>query len=148
MRFRFAMASLFACAGFLVPALCAALEIEPGEWQSRETSAVDGKPSPPEVSTDCVTPEDARDPLKALSAMQGETGGKCQLFDVKQAANLVSFVMKCGDPQEGSIEMTATFSFENSRHYTGALTSVMAMAGQKTTSTMSVDAKWIGACKN
>ena len=59
----------------------------------------------PELSTDCVTAEDARDPVKALSSMQRvKTGSKCQVFNVKQAGNVVSFVMKCGDPKEGSID--------------------------------------------
>jgi Protein of unknown function (DUF3617) len=139
---------LVAFAGLLAaPAVSAALEIEPGQWESSETSDVDGKPSQPELSTDCVTAEDARDPVKALSSMQGETDSKCQVFNVKQAGNVVSFVMKCGDPKEGSIEMTARFTFQNSRHYTGALTSVMSIAGHKTTSNMTVDAKWIGACR-
>jgi Protein of unknown function (DUF3617) len=146
--FRTVLLFLCASAGLLAaPTWCAALEIEPGQWESSETSDVDGKPGQPELSTDCVTPDDARDPVKALSSMQGETDSKCQVFDVKQAGNVVSFVMKCDDPKEGSIEMMARFTFQNSRHYTGALTSVMAIAGHKTTSNMTVDAKWIGACK-
>ena len=59
------------------PTLCAALEIEPGQWESSETSDVDGKPGKPEFSTDCVTREDARDPVKALTGMQDDAGGKC-----------------------------------------------------------------------
>jgi Protein of unknown function (DUF3617) len=140
--------SMAATAGLLAsPGLCAVLEIEPGLWESSETSDVDGTPGKPELSTDCVTPQDARDPVKALSGMQKDTGGKCKMSDVKQNGNIVSFVMKCGDPKEGSIDMTATFTFENSRHYSGALTSVMAIGDQKMTSKMTVDAKWIGACK-
>jgi hypothetical protein len=145
---RTVLLSLSASAGFLcMPALAAALEIEPGQWESRETSSVDGKAEAPETSNDCVTKEDARDPVKALSGMQGDSGGKCRMFDVKQAGNVVSFAMKCGDPQEGEIEMSAKFIFENAKHYTGALVSIMSMAGQKMTSTMTVDAKWVGACK-
>jgi len=129
------------------PTLCVALEIEPGEWRSNETSNVDGRPGQSEQSTDCVTPEDARDPVKALTSMQNDTGGKCKVFDVSQHDNIVSFVMKCEDPGEGSIDMRATFTFENSRHYTGSLTSVMLLGPQKMVSNMTVDAKWIGACK-
>jgi hypothetical protein len=147
-RLRALLYSAVATAGLLaMPALCAAFEIEPGLWESSETSDVDGKPGKPELSTDCVTPQDARDPLKSLSGMQNETGGKCNMVDVKQNGNIVSFVMKCGDPKEGSIDMAATFTFENSRHYSGALTSVMSIDNQKMTSKMTVDAKWIGACK-
>lgn len=129
------------------PAMCAALEIEPGEWLSNETSSIDGKTGQPEQSTDCVTPEDARDPVKALTSMQNETGGKCQVYDVKERGSIVSFVMKCAESGSGSIDMQAAFTFENSRHYTGSITSVMLLGSQKIVSSMTVDAKWVGACK-
>ena len=147
-EFRAVLFLLWTSAGLVAaPGFCAALEIEPGQWQSSETSAVDGKPGEPEVSIDCVSAEDARDPVKALSGMQGEAGGKCRMFDVSQAGNVVSFAMTCGDAKEGEIRMSAKFVFENAKHYTGALTSVMIAMGLKTTSTMTVDAKWVGACK-
>jgi hypothetical protein len=147
-EFRAVMFLLWTSAGLVAaPGFCAALEIEPGQWQSSETSAVDGKPGEPEVSIDCVSAEDARDPVKALSGMQSEASGKCRMFDVNQAGNVVSFAMTCGDAKEGEIQMRAKFVFENTKHYTGALTSVMSAMGLKTTSTMTVDAKWVGACK-
>ena len=42
--------------------------------------------------------------------MQEQSGSKCKMSDVKQSGNVVSFVMKCGDPKEGSIDMTARIS--------------------------------------
>jgi len=144
---KYASALVLAASVIGTPTLCQAIEIEPGEWQSNETSSVDGKASQPEQSTDCVTLEDARDPVKALTSMQNDTGGKCQVFDVAQHDNMVSFVMKCDDPGSASIDMQATFTFENSRHYTGSITSVMRMGPQKMVSNMAVDAKWIGTCK-
>ena len=145
---RIALFAFFVAVGTVVgPGLCAALEIEPGQWESTETSDVDGKPGAPELSTDCVTPQDARDPVKALTSMQDTAGGKCKILDVTQNGSVVSFVMKCGDAKDGSIDMSATFTFENSRHYSGAIKSVMSVGGQQMTSNMTVDAKWIGACK-
>jgi hypothetical protein len=139
---------LVASAGLLaMPGLCSALEIEPGQWESSETSDVDGKPGKPELSTECITPQDARDPVKALTSMQNDSRAKCKVGDVKQAGNVVSFGMSCGDESLGSIRMSASFAFENARHYTGRLQTVMSVGGQMMTSNMAVDAKWIGACK-
>ncbi len=146
---RTALLSFVASAGILAaPTLCAALEIEPGQWELSETSDVDGKPGKPELSTDCVTREDARDPVKALTSMQNDARAKCNVDDIKQAGNLVSFAMTCGDESLGTIRMMASFTFESARHYTGRLQTVMSVGGQKMTSNMTVDAKWIGACKN
>jgi hypothetical protein len=130
-----------------VPAYCAALEIEPGQWESSATSDVDGKPGQPDLSTECVTAEDARDPVKALTGMQNDSRAKCKVGDVKQAGNVVSFALTCGEEKLGSIRMAASFTFENARHYTGRLQTVMSVGGQLMTSNMAVDAKWIGACK-
>jgi hypothetical protein len=147
-KFRTVLFSLLVSTGLLAsPSLCTALEIEPGQWESAEASDVDGKPGQPELSTECITPQDARDPVKALSGMRDTADGKCKMLDVNQSGNVVSFTMKCGGPKEGSIDMMAAFTFENSRHYTGVLKSVMSIMGQTTTSNMTVDAKWIGACK-
>jgi Protein of unknown function (DUF3617) len=125
----------------------AALEIEPGLWQSSETHTVNGKTEKPEITTDCVSAREARDPVKALSQMKGATGGECHAFDVKQTGNVVSFVMKCGDPKAGAMDMAATFTFADARHYKGAIKTEISIMGHKTTSDMTVDAQWIGACK-
>jgi hypothetical protein len=133
---------------FAVPSIASALEIEPGEWQTTDTSTVNGKAEKPEVSTDCVTPEEARDPMKALTEMQKQEGQECRRMDAKQSGNTVSFVMQCGDAEKGSVDMEMTFTFDGTRHYTGSYKSEMSLGGQKMTSSGTVDAHWVGAvCK-
>jgi len=144
---RVAIAGLFVSFGALTLPSALAIEIEPGMWQDTATSSVNGKPGKPEVTSDCITPQDARNPVKALAGMKDASASQCQTLNVKESGNVVSFVMRCGDPKQGSIDMDAAFTFENARHYTGALTSVMSIMGQKTTTVMTVDSKWIGACK-
>lgn len=145
---RIAFVSILGAFGLLAgQSLAAALEIEPGQWEATQTSDLDGKPGQPELSTECVTPQDARDPVKALTGMQENAGGKCKVAEVKQTGNVVSFTMNCTEDSVDSIRMTASFTFENARHYTGRLQTTMSAGGQTMTSNMTVDAKWIGACK-
>lgn len=125
---------------------CAAIQLEPGQWQDTETGMENGKPTKPEVTTDCMTPEDTRDPVKALTTMKNQVG-QCRTFDVKQSGNTLSFVMQCGDPKQMSFDIAATYTFLDRRHYTGLMKSTVIFAGQKTTSDTKVDSKWIGACK-
>jgi hypothetical protein len=139
--------ALFLILAFAVPAH-AAIQLTPGNWQDTETGTEDGKPVPPEVTTDCMTPEEAKDPVKILTAMKDQAGpGKCTKLDVKQNGNTVSFVMQCGDPQQMSFDIAATYTFHSPKHYSGTLKSVVILAGKKTTADKKVDSIWLGACK-
>ena len=124
----------------------AAIELEPGQWQDTETGDEDGKPVKPEVTSDCMTPEEAKDPVKSLSVMK-DTSGQCKKLDVKQSGNTVSIVMMCGDPKEMQIDMTGSYTFIDRKHYTGTMKTTIIIAGKTSTANKSVDSKWIGACK-
>lgn len=124
----------------------AAIQLEPGMWQDTETGEEDGKPVKPEVTSDCMTPEEAKDPVKSLSVMK-DTGGQCKKLDIKENGNAVSIVMQCGDPKEMSIDLVGTYTFLTPKHYTGTMKSTVILAGKKTTASKTVDSKWIGPCK-
>jgi hypothetical protein len=139
---------IIAVAAVLAALPAAALEIEPGQWQSREVHTFNGKVEKPEVITDCVSADEARDPVKTLGQMKGATGGECHAVDVKEAGNKVSFVMRCGGSKSGAIDMAATFTFTDTRHYSGVIKTEISVMGHKTTSNMTIDARWLGACKD
>jgi Protein of unknown function (DUF3617) len=145
-RSRAAALGLVVCLFAAQPAR-AAIELDPGLWQDSETGEENGQPSKPEVTSDCMTPEEAKDPVKSLSVMK-DTGGHCTKLEIKEKGNVVSVDMRCGDPKEMSIEMTGTYTFLDRRHYTATMKSTVILAGKKTTANKSVDSKWIGACKN
>jgi hypothetical protein len=129
------------------PAARAAFALDPGQWQDTETGTENGQPAKPEVTSDCMTPAEAEDPVKVLLTLKDQQAGQCKTVDVKQNGNTVSFVMKCGDPKQMSFDIAATYTFMDRRHYTGTLKSMVILAGHKTTSDKKVDSKWIGACK-
>jgi hypothetical protein len=122
-----------------------AISLEPGNWQDTETGSEDGKPVPPQVSTECMSPEEAKDPVKALTSMKDQAG-QCEKLDVKENGNTVVFVMKCGDPKQMSIDMEATYVFHSAKHYSGTAKSTVVMAGKKSTADKKVDSVWLGAC--
>jgi len=124
-----------------------AVELDPGMWQDTETGSEDGKPVDPDVTTDCMSPEEAKDPIKALTAMK-DSAGQCKKLDIKQNGNVVSVEMQCGDPTDMAIDMTGSYTFLNKRHYTGTMKTKMTIAGQETTADKKVDSKWIGECKD
>jgi len=145
---RAAAFALVTCGGIVaaLPAR-AAIELEPGLWQDTETGTENGQPAKPEVTTDCMSPEEAKDPVKQLSQMKDQSAGQCKTLDIKQSGNTVSFVMQCGDPKQMSIDIAASYNFIDRKHYAGTMKSTVILAGQKTVSDKKIDSKWIGTCK-
>lgn len=125
----------------------AAIELEPGEWQDTESGTENGQPAKTEVTSSCMTPEDARDPVKALMAERVQQTGQCKTFDVKPSGNAVSFTMQCGDPKQMWFDIAGTMTFQDRKHYTGAMKSTVVFAGQKMTSDKKIVSEWIGPCK-
>ena len=141
-RVMFAFALLFLLAGKPV---CAAIQLEPGNWQDTETGTEDGKPVPPQITKDCMSPEEAADPVKVLTAMKDQAG-QCRKLEVKQVGNTINFEMQCGDPRQMSFDIAATYTFHGPKHYSGTLKSVVMLAGKKTSADKKVDSIWIGRC--
>jgi len=140
-----AVAGLTGALAFAAPAR-AAIQLEPGNWQDTETGEEDGKAVPPQVTTDCMSPEEALDPVKVLTGMKDQAG-QCAKLEIKQTGNVVTFVMQCGDPKQMAMDMQATYTFVSAKHYTGALKSTVVIAGKTTTANKQVDSVWVGACK-
>ena len=143
-RYRVAGIELFVllCA---LPAY-AANEIEPGLWQDSETSDVNGKPVPPKVSTNCVTPQDARDLVQMIKEGMKDQAHQCAKFNVQ--TNAILFEMACGDPKQGAIDMTMTYTVHSAQNTTSVTKSTMPMMGQKIVTNLATESKWLAAaCK-
>lgn len=114
-----------------------------GKWEVTMEMDMPGMPMkmPPQVMTQCVTKEQANDPLKAFPQGRGRGGdnSNCKVTDQKIEANKVSWKMAC----EGQMPMTGTGEMtygENS--YTGTVTMDMGGRGM----TMKYAGKRVGEC--
>jgi len=121
-------------------------ELEPGQWQLTETGTENGKPAKSEVSSDCLSPEDARDPVKTI--LKDTEGQQCEARNVKENGNTVVVELKCGDPKEMWMGLDMTINFQNARHYSGTMKSLVIVQGKKIVSEKTMDAVWMAAvCK-
>lgn len=129
----------------------AAIKLAPGTWQQVETGSEDGKPAAPETYTDCLTPAQASDPVKALSALEaigGLIGQRCKSLQVHEGDNTISVEFACGDEKWNFIGVSLNFTFLDPRHYTGTIKSTFLLKGEKTTTDKTIEAKWLGPeCK-
>lgn len=132
-----------------IPAL-AATQLQPGEWQTTETGSENGKPVPPRVEKECMTPEEARDATSLVNEMKKEMtdqGAQCETADVRQSGDTVTYNLKCKAEQKLVFEITGTYTLVSATRYTGKMKSEIIFAGQKMTSDKSVEAVHVGACR-
>jgi hypothetical protein len=109
-----------------------AIQLEPGLWQDVET----GKMNKPEVHTTCMSPEEARDPVKTI--LKDSEGQKCDKYDVKEN----------GDPREMRMEIDMTINFVTTKRYYGTMKSMIIFKGIKSTSEATINSTWLSAsCK-
>ncbi len=142
--------ALLAAAAVASPAQ-AEISVAPGLWQQVETGTEDGKPAAPVTYTNCVTPEEAKDPIKAmanLKAMGLLVGQYCKKLDVDQKDQSVALSFACGDEKSTFVGMTLNFTFLDARHFSGTIKSRLVFSGKETTSDKAIEGKWLqAACK-
>jgi hypothetical protein len=115
-----------------------------GQWEVKVEREMAGMPMalPPTTMTQCITPEDAKDPSKAAPQMQGRGGRgpqNCKVSDQKIEGNKISWTMKC----EGETAMTGTGEFVYAADsYTGTIK----METGRGTMTMKYTGKRLGDC--
>lgn len=148
------LARIFAKTGIIVALAIvahlayAANEIRPGLWQDTETMTVGGKANAPKITTNCVTPQDAQDPVKMIKEGMKDQVGQCSKFNVQTNGDVILFEMNCGDPKQGSIEMAMTYTVHSPQRTSSVAKSTMSMMGQKIVSNLTTESKWLtAACK-
>jgi hypothetical protein len=112
-----------------------------GKWEVKMEMDMPGMPAgmPPMSSTQCITPEEAKDPQKAMPQGRGGANNNCKISDYKADGSKVSWSMKCDPPQEMSGTGEFTYGADS---YTG----IMKMNRGGQTITMKYTGKRIGDC--
>ena len=112
-----------------------------GRWEVKVEAQMAGMTMPPQTVTQCVTPDQAADPQKAIPpAGRGGPGmGDCKISDYKTTGNDITWTMACPSQQmTGSGKFTYTGDT-----YAGSM--VMKVLGQEMT--MRYSGKRLGDCQ-
>jgi len=93
-----------------------------GRWEVKTELDMPGMPAgmPPMTSTQCITPDEAKDPLKAMPQGRGGRGmqGDCKATDYKVDGGHVTWAFKCEGQQQ--VSGTGDFTYEG-EGYTGVV---------------------------
>jgi hypothetical protein len=139
--------SVIALAMLATVAVIAQSGMRPGQWEITSQMAMPNMPAgfqmPVTKLTQCITPEQAKDPANAVPRQSGRgRGGKddCKVSDYKTTGNTVTWSMACTSPDKltGTGEMT----FTGDDSYTSTMKMVMAQGEM----TMKTTGKRLGDC--
>jgi hypothetical protein len=120
-----------------------AVQLEPGLWQDTETGKDDGAATKPEVHTSCLSPEEARDPVKTI--LKDSEGQKCDKYEVREDGDTVTVEIKCGDPKDTRMELDMTIKFMTTKHYSGTMKSRVVFKGVESRSEGTIDSVWLAS---
>ena len=115
--------------------------MRPGRWERTSQMQMPGMQMPEMKTTQCVTPEQLKDPSSALPDPSSAPGDKqaCKLSDYKASGNTVTWKMACSGAQAMTGNGEMTFAGD-------AYTGTIKMSMQQGEVTMKLAGKRVGDC--
>ena len=131
---------------FATAAVIAQSGMRPGQWETTMQMQMPNMPAgvqmPSMKNTQCITPDQAKDPASAVPRQSGRgRGGKddCKVSDYKMTGSTATWTMMCTSPDKMTATGEMTFGDDS---YTSTMKMVMAQGEM----TMKTTGKRIGDC--
>ena len=132
-------------AGLASPA-AAQNAIEPGLWKVTTKVLMNGNPTPVEVKTRCITPEQAADVVKTFSPAYAVMNAECKRDEPKFEGGKLSWRLVCKGQLD--TDVSGEFNFSNPKHYTAIVVTKGWLAGQQVVdSSGAIEGEHTGACQ-
>ena len=119
--------------------------LEPGRWRV-VTTMLSGPPSPPQVATRCLTPEQVADPGKTFAPQASTVNSDCERTVFKLEPSGLTWQLQC----RGQVDMDVTgqFIFDSTKRYNALVTTKVTMLDRLVQETMiSIAAEHVGDCR-
>ena len=135
----FAIVALLATASLTA----AASGPRPGLWKVSTHVVRDGVSSDPDTQSNCVTPDQVKDPSKSLMPPDSPDE-KCVRTQYEWTGSKLTWSMVCS----GRMALTGggDLEFDSPEHYRGNITSTGSYEGREFTSTIVLDGQRVGDC--
>jgi len=140
--------SVIALAMLATVAVIAQTGMRPGQWEITQQMQMPNMPAgvqmPVTKLTQCVTPEQAKDPASAVPRQSGRGRGTgnddCKMSDMKRSGSTITWSMACTSPDK--LTATGEMTFTGDDSYTTTMKMVMAQGEM----TMKMTGKRLGDC--
>jgi hypothetical protein len=139
--------SVIVLALFATAAVIAQSGMRPGQWEITTQMAMPNMPAgfqmPVQKMTQCITPEQAKDPANTVPRQPGPGRGSkddCKMSGYKTTGNTVTWSMACTTPEK--VTATGEMTLTGDDSYTSTMKMVMAQGEM----TMKMNGKRVGDC--
>ena len=138
-------ASLIAAAAFATLASPANADgLQPGYWKIVSTPEVNGSATPPQEKMRCMTPAETSDLDKTFSPDARTINSACER--VAHEATLTTLTWRLTCTGQVSMEVAGAFKFETPQRYVAEVRTQFALAGQTTSSRVTIVGERVGEC--
>ncbi len=130
-----------------VPRVVAAADaIEPGLWRITTRTATGLALGPPQISSKCLTAEQARDVVATFSPVVGTVNSECAPIERSFVDGKLKWHLVCKGQLD--MDMSGEFNFDSQQHYTATLHSKAEMAGSTVVNSQSlIEALRVSECQ-
>ena len=134
------------CLAVLAAARAAAQDaIEPGLWKITTKVLLNGNPTPADVKTRCITPDQAADVVKTFSPAFAVMNANCERDEPKTGGGKLSWRLVCKGQMD--TDVSGEFTFSHPKHYTAIVVTKGWLAGQQVVnSSAAIEGEHSGAC--
>jgi len=138
-------ASLIALAVLLAIAAPARAEgLQPGYWKIVSTPEVNGSATPPQEKLRCMTPAETSDLAKTFSPDARTINSACERVAHEATPTTLTWRLTCTG--QVSMELAGAFKFETPQRYVAEVRTQFALAGQSTSSRVTIVGERVGEC--
>jgi hypothetical protein len=119
--------------------------IEAGLWKITTTVETSGVTGPQHQSSKCLTADQVHDLPATFSPMAATINSACAPMQRSFDGKTLNWHLVCKGQLD--MELTGTFHFDSTHHYTGTVESKASLAGQAMPESKStVEGEWVSAC--
>lgn len=119
--------------------------IEPGLWTIVDRVENGGPPSPPHVSSKCLTADQTGDLAATFSPVAATINSDCAPMERSLKGPLLTWHLVCKG--QLNMDLSGAFNFDNPHHYTGTVHTKAEMPGMPPVDTQNtVEGHWVSAC--
>lgn len=119
--------------------------IEPGLWTIVDRVENGGVPSPPHVSSKCLTADQTGDLAATFSPVATTINSDCAPMERSLKGALLTWHLVCKG--QLNMDLSGEFNFDSPHHYTGTVRTKAEMPGMPPVDTKNtVEGHWVSAC--
>jgi len=118
--------------------------LQPGYWKITSTPEVNGAPTPPQEKMRCMSPAETSDLGKTFTPEANTVNATCERVEHDVTPSALTWRLKCTG--QVTMDVAGAFRFETPQRYLAEVRTQFSLAGQTTSSRVTIVGERVGEC--